>query len=142
MGVILVVLIVAMGFSATPASARTLEVVALDKAKIAVENVQSMSVSVGGGYEGVSVEVSATFSSDHGFAFGAALAGIYDLHLHKYVSFGRDFDYAEKDYDTWGPIDITRISYDEKIKWTKGIELKGDPYGAIYVSTGFYPKSY
>ena len=133
--------IVVFGFMTQPVGAKTLETVVLDSAKITVENVQSTSISVAGGDDGVTVEVSATFNIDHGFAFGAAIAGVYDTYLHKFVAFGRDYDWAEKDYDTWGPIDITKIYYNKNFQWTKSLEIKPTPYGnAAYVSTEFHLK--
>ncbi|MDV3103994.1 hypothetical protein [Thermococcus waiotapuensis] len=137
-GVTLLAIIV-LGFMTQPVGAGTLETVVLDDAKIAVENAQSMSILVAAGYSGVTVKVSATFSSNHGFALGAAIAGVYDTYLHKFVAFGRSYDWAEKDYDTWGPIDITKIYYNKNFRWTRGLQIDVDPYGnAAYVSTEFH----
>ncbi|WP_199920077.1 hypothetical protein [Thermococcus piezophilus] len=55
-----------LGFVVAPVSAGASEVVQLDRAKLAIENVKSMSVSVGGGYAGVTVTVSTTFNDNMG----------------------------------------------------------------------------
>lgn len=69
---------------------------ALDKAKIAVDNVRSMSVHIAGRYKGI--------DSAMCFAFGAAIARIY-YYLHRFVVFGR----GQRRTMTLSELTITKI---------------------------------